>query len=668
MATSQGDSIPDSDQLTLIGAPAHKAKRVKVAEPTAATNPVAVVRIDTPVPHLDRDFDYSVPARWSDLAVVGARVRVRFAGRLMDACIVRRAPASDLATLKPIDRVVGSVPMCTTESLQLIAATANRYAGTLWDVMRTAVPPRHARAEAVLPEASHWRSSAVEHESTWSGIAHSAGLMSRIDGPEPVRAVWNSVPGTAWTDQVAELIRRVTQAESGSVLVLVPDVSDVERVCQVIAEACEAGAVAVIGAHVGPQARYSAFLRAMFGAARIVVGTRTAAFTPMPDLRLIVMWDDGDDVYADPHAPYWDAREVAALRSHLEQCHFLIGAPARTVVAQQWCESGWATSLTPEKSALAAVALRVQAVEPDDFKKDEAAAYARIPSAAWHVAQTGLKTGPVLVQVARRGYVPLLACQKCRTPAECSCGGAFALLSGSSIPVCSRCGSLASSWRCSHCGGGELRAVSIGVERTAEELGRAFPGVRIIWSQAEHMVREVSAEPALVVATPGAEPVAAAGYEAVILLDANWAGTGLGAGEAQVRRWFHAAALARPKAHVMVTAPINSASVQALVRWDSVWFAARELSERRATGLPPASRVAALEGDPGSVRDVEQSIEVVHRTLGPAELGDGKVRLLVLVDRTLGTGLSEELLRISVRRSADKAAVKVHVQLDPREL
>jgi primosomal protein N' (replication factor Y) len=476
------------------------------------------------------------------------------------------------------------------------------------------------------------------------------------------------VPGTAWTDQVAELIHRVTQAESGSVLVLVPDVSDVERVCQVIPEACEAGAVAVIGAHVGPQARYAAFLRAMFGAARIVVGTRTAAFTPMPDLRLIVMWDDGDDVYADPHAPYWDAREVAALRSHLEQCHFLIGAPARTVVAQQWCESGWATSLTPEKSALAAIALRVQAVEPDDFKKDEAAAYARIPSAAWHVAQTGLKTGPVLVQVARRGYVPLLACQKCRTPAECSCGGAFALLSGSSIPVCSRCGSLASSWRCSHCGGGELRAVSIGVERTAEELGRAFPGVRIIWSQAEHMVREVSAEPALVVATPGAEPVAAAGYEAVILLDANWAGAGLGAGEAQVRRWFHAAALARPKAHVMVTAPINSASVQALVRWDSVWFAARELSERRATGLPPASRVAALEGDPSSVREVEQSIEVAHRTLGPAELGDGKVRLLVLVDRTLGTGLSEELLRISVRRSADKAAVKVHVQLDPREL
>jgi primosomal protein N' (replication factor Y) (superfamily II helicase) len=667
-ASSQGDSIPDSDQLTLIGSPARKVKPIKVAEPIAAIDPVAVVRIDTPVPHLDRDFDYSVPARWSDLAVVGARVRVRFAGRLMDACIVRREPASDLAVLKPIDRVVGTVPMCTPETLQLISATAHRYAGTLWDVMRTAVPPRHARAEAVLPQMSDWRSSSTATESSWSGISHSAGLMERIDGAEPVRAAWNSVPGTSWATQVAELINRVTATESGSVLVLVPDVSDVDRVCRAIPEACDAGAVAVIGAHVGPQARYAAFLRAMFGAARIVVGTRTAAFTPIPDLRLIIMWDDGDDVYADPHAPYWDAREVAALRSHLANCHFLIGGPARTVVVQQWCESGWATSLTLEKSVHAAVAPRVQAVEPDDFKKDEAAAYARIPSAAWQVAQTGLKTGPVLVQVARRGYVPLLACQKCRTPAECSCGGAFALVAGSSIPMCSRCGSLASNWRCNHCGGSELRAMSVGVERTAEELGRAFPGVRIIWSQAEHMVREVSAEPALVVATPGAEPVAAAGYEAVILLDANWGRTGLGAGEAQVRRWFHAAALARPQARVMVTAPINTATVQALVRWDSVWFAARELGERRTTGLPPASRVAALEGDATSVREVEQSIEVSHRTLGPVEMGEEKVRLLVLVDRAHGTVLSEELIRISVRRSAEKTAAKVHVQLDPREL
>lgn len=629
---------------------------------------MAVVRIDTPVPHLDRDFDYAVPEKWSALAVVGARVRVRFAGRLVDACIVRRASSSDIVRLTPIERVVGSVPMCTAETLQLISATAHRYAGTFWDVVRTAVPPRHARAETSLPAASTWVNPSSANAAAWSCIGYSQGLLTRLHGADPVRAVWSTVPGVPWTEQVAELVRVVTSAEQGSVLVLVPDVGDVDRVLSAIPDAVAAGVVATTGAHVGPQARYSAFLAAMQGAARVVVGTRTAVFAPLRDLRLIVMWDDGDDVYAEPHAPYWDSREVAALRSHLDGVHLLVGGPARTVVTQQWCESGWAISLSPTKAAVSASAPRVQAVEPDDFRRDEAAAYARIPTAAWQVAQEGLRSGPVLVQVARRGYLPVLTCGSCRAPATCSCGGALAQSSGQAMPACSRCGTVAAGWRCPHCHGSQLRAGSVGVERTAEELGRAFPGVRIIWSQAERMIREVGAEPALVVATPGAEPVCASGYEALILLDAAWVGTGLGAGEGQVRRWFLAASLVRPRAKVMVTAPISAASVQALVRWDPVWFAARELDERRATGLPPASRVAALEGDLGAVQDVQRSLEVEHRALGPVEVSPDRVRLLVLVDRSVGTRLSDELGRISVRRSAEKGASKVQVQLDPREL
>ncbi len=629
---------------------------------------MAVVRIDTPVPHLDRDFDYAVPEKWSELAVVGARVRVRFAGRLMDACVVRRVADSDIAKLTPIDRVVGTVPMCTTETLRLITATAHRYVGTFWDVVRTAVPPRHARAESALPTRTAWVGPEFSGAQAWAGIGHSAGLMTRLAGDEPVRAVWNAIPGVSWTDQVADLVRVVTAAEHGSVLVLVPDAADVDRMLASIPEGVAAGAVATIGAHAGPHARYSAFLKAMRGAARIVVGTRAAVFTPMQDLRLIVMWDDGDDVYAEPHAPYWDTREVAALRSHLDGTHLMLGGPARTVVAQQWCESGWATSLTPTKEAISTAAPRVHAVEPDDFRKDEAAAYARIPSAAWQVAQEGLRTGPVLVQVARRGYLPVLSCASCRTPAICSCGGALAKSSGQAMPACSRCGTVVASWHCTECFGTQLRAGSVGVERTAEELGRAFPGVRIIWSQGERMVREVGSEPALVVATPGAEPVAAGGYEAVLLLDANWTGTGLGAGESQVRRWFHAASLARPRAPLMVTAPINASSVQALLRWDPVWFAKRELEERRATGLPPASRAASLEGEPSAVREVVEALDVEHRALGPVERDDHRVRLLILVDRAAGARLSDELARIAVRRSAEKSAAKVNVHLDPREL
>ena len=108
-------------------------------------------------------------------------------------------------------------------------------------------------------------------------------------------------------------------------------------------------------------------------------------------------------------------------------------------------------------------------------------------------------------------------------------------------------------------------------------------------------------EAGLVVATPGAEPVADGGYGAVLLLD-TWAlltRADLRAGEEALRRWLAAAALARPApagGRVVVVADGALAAVQALLRWDPAWFAARELAERRELGFPPAVRMASVTG------------------------------------------------------------------------
>jgi primosomal protein N' (replication factor Y) len=81
---------------------------------------------------------------------------------------------------------------------------------------------------------------------------------------------------------------------------------------------------------------------------------------------------------------------------------------------------------------------------------------------------------------------------------------------------------LAADWTCARCGSGQLRALVTGAARTAEELGRAFPGVPVRTSGGQHVLASVPAEPALVIATPGAEPVAPDGYAAALLLD-GWA-------------------------------------------------------------------------------------------------------------------------------------------------
>src|SRR6202012_2138505 len=93
-------------------------------------------------------FDYLVPERLADQARPGVRVRVRFAGQLTDGFLIERAAASEhQGSLRYLDRVVSAEQVLTPEIAGLARAVADRYAGTLADVLRLAVPQRHAATE-----------------------------------------------------------------------------------------------------------------------------------------------------------------------------------------------------------------------------------------------------------------------------------------------------------------------------------------------------------------------------------------------------------------------------------------------------------------------------------------------------------------------------------------
>jgi primosomal protein N' (replication factor Y) (superfamily II helicase) len=671
--------VNEAEQLPLdVGRPARprRTRAPKPAADIAASAPVAQVMIDSPVPHLDHVFDYAVPATMAATALPGARVRVRFAGRLTDGYVVGRLEAAEHAGgLKPLERVIGAEPVLTAETLALVADVAERAAGTFSDVVRAAVPPRHARAEAVSVTPAAWRADPDPDDvARWDAYDSGPALVQRLSAPAAAgtRAVWSAAPATSWAADAAALVRCVLAQPDGDVIVVVPDAADVDRCLAELADVREAGVLATLTADQGPERRYREFVRILRGGARVVVGTRASVFAPVPRLRLIVVWDDGDDALVDPQAPYWDARDVAALRSHLAGCDLVVGSPARSVATQQWCESGWARSVEPARATVRERAPAVRALAAEDAARDEAAAAARIPHRAWEVARTALRSGAVLVQVARRGYLPVLSCQSCRAIARCSCGGPLELASEQAAPHCSWCGAIAGSWRCPSCDGRRLRAVSVGAERTAEEIGRAFPGVPVVSSHAGHMVGRVPDEPRLVVATPGAEPACDPGYRAVLILDARaqLQRPTLDASEDAARRWFGAARLAAPKAPVVVTAENALAPVQALVRWDAPWLAARELTDRAAAGLPPATRIAALIGTADDIAEVAGALSVPHRLLGPVPYPaqEGRQRGLVVVDREHGAELSRQLRAITATRSARAKNRPVHVRMDPRDI
>jgi primosomal protein N' (replication factor Y) len=643
---------------------------------------VARVAVDVSLPHLDRLFDYQVPEHLAKLADPGVRVRVRFAGQLVDGFLLERVERSDHGgRLSYLERVVSPEPVLTAEVARLARAVADRYAGTLADVLRLAVPPRHARVESEsVPAAPDDIPDRPVADPAWNHYLTGPGYLRALREGRAPRAVLTMPPGEDWPARLTEAAA-ATLAGGRSVVIVVPDARDLDRLDAAMSEHLPTAPV-TLSAALGPAERYRRFLAAGRAARdaipRVVIGTRAAMFAPVATLGLVAVFDDGDDLHAEPRAPYPHTREVLLTRAQMTGSGALLAGFTRTAEAHLLLATGWAREIVPERSTLRARMPRVVPVGDDaQLAADPAAATARLPSAAWRAARDALAAAaPVLVQVPRRGYLPAVTCVACRQPARCpACAGPLALASAHASPHCRWCGHIAGDFACPHCGARKVRAAVIGVGRTAEELGRAFPDVPVRTSGGDTVLALVPDSPCLVVATPGAEPVAHSGYGAVLLLD-TWAlltRPDLRAGEEALRRWLTAACLVRPAAQggqVVVVADGGLAPVQALIRFDPGWYAERELAERRALGFPPAVRMASLTGPAAAVADFLELVELPGGAtlLGPVQISGDTERVLLRVTRSAGPALAAALHAAAGVRSASKATDPVRIRIDPLDL
>ncbi|MDR6987171.1 primosomal protein N' (replication factor Y) [Paenarthrobacter nitroguajacolicus] len=590
--------------------------------PLAETDPVARVVLESSLPHLDRPFDYSVPAVLAEAAAPGVRVKVKFNGQELNGYITERRTTSDAAhPLTALHKVVSPVAVLTPAIAELAARVAARYAGTLSDVLRTAIPPRIAKVEkellsgdsdeAVLDPAPDSGAHA------WASYSNGAPYLQHLASGGSPKAVLTALQGfgpEGWPALVASAVAAVRSSGRGAVVV-VPDYRDLEQLEAALERVLPKSDVARLTADDGQTPRYRNFLRLLNGSAGVAIGTRSAAYAPVRDLGLVVCWDDGDDLHIEQRAPYAHTREVLLLRAEQENAACLMASHSRSTELQRLVEMQWAVPIEAPRNVVRSTVPRVlNTADSFEQERDPLARIARLPGSAWRAAKEGLERGPVLVQVARAGYAPSLVCETCRELARCNaCQGPLAVSSGSAVPACRWCSTPAPQWRCTHCNGTRLRRGAAGVMRTAEELGRAFPGKAVVTSSGEHIKATVPDTAALVVATVGAEPVAPGGYAAALLLDGNslLRRENLRAGEDTVRRWFNAAALVKPAREgglVVITAD-DTVATGALLRWDAPGFASRELALRKELHLPPAVRVASITGTRADVGHFADAFE-----------------------------------------------------------
>lgn len=647
--------------------------------------PIARVLPLLGVPHLDRLFDYSVPESLRDAAQPGVRVRVRFAGRLVNGLIVerRRQPVHDGA-VKPLERVVSPVVVCPPDLWKHVDELAARSAGVRSDILRAAIPPRHAAAEkaGLFASGAAWedlvgslvpidemRSNALQSARVaWAPYKDASLLTEMLSG----HAVRGSVLCLASQDPAylaACLVAAVAwNAPQPGALVVVPNQRELDRVASYMSEWMSDAQVTHMSATAGSHARYRRYLSIVHGQARVVVGTRSASLLPIQNLGLVVVLGESDESLIDPRAPYLNARDVAKFRAEHSGASFVTIGVHRSAELQQWVENGEMESIEPPRHVAKAALPAIRALGEDDLQR-EREAYARgarVPGIAFHAIRQALDAdSAVLVQVPRRGYAPALSCASCRTPARCRhCNGPLELPAGSSVgsgvPRCRWCGAAEGNFTCQTCGNHGVRMTVVGQERTAEELGRAFPGVPIVLSGGDHVLDRVHDTARIVVATPGAEPRAR--YGCAVMLD-PWITLGredLRAQEHAIRQWMHAVALVRPSSEggvAVLTADASLAAVRSVIGWDPGRSAAEELEQRRCAHFPPATSVAAVDG---SAESIEQLLAVWERPgtaelLGPVELPPG-VRLPAGMDKSQAHRARRLLVRVPHEQSLELGA------------
>ena len=376
----------------------------------------------TPLPQLDRLFEYRVTQEQQDLIAVGTRVKVPLgrSKQLLDGFVVALAATAEYqGELADLAEVVSETPVLTPDVYQLCRAIADRQAVAIGDVLRLAIADRSVAVEKsfmALPENAQIKHAFDPNEISTHNAASSYPLATSQNQPAAVRSTALANPRVvafaggyypAWVQLFLERAHEQSQLGKSSLLV-VPDFRDQH----LLLEAAQALGLANVVNYSTEQVkskRYAAFLQALAQKPSIVIGSRAAVYAPSHQIGLIAIWDDGDSNHWEHNSPYIHSREAALIRQSQIGCNLLIASHSRSAEAQRLVEIGY---LNDEVASFN---------RPNLAVSDEGY---RIDGLAYKTIREGLASGPVLVQVGAKGNSVSAYCQTCSSRALCKeCNG-----------------------------------------------------------------------------------------------------------------------------------------------------------------------------------------------------------------------------------------------------
>lgn len=507
----------------------------------------------------------------------------------------------------------------------------------------------------------------------------------------------DGVTGSGKTEVYLQLMRNVLDA-GRQVLILVPEIGLTPQLVKRLSSRLGV-APAVLHSNLTDRARLSSWRSARSGAAKLVVGTRSAVFTPMPDVGLIVIDEEHDHSFKQQEGLRYSARDLAIARAKRHDIPIILGSATPTLEVLQHCRSGNFVRLELPVRAGGASPPEFRLVDLTRVPADDGLSEPLIKAIRSHLG----KEGQALIFLNRRGFAPTLICASCGHIAECDrCDSRMTVHARDRILRCHHCGaSRPLDESCAECGA-VVRPLGEGTERLEDALRKHFPDHRIDRIDSDSMQRRGAIGEALEKAAQGDADILVGtqmlskGHHfpkltlvGVVNADQGLFGTDFRSAERMAQSIIQVAGRAGRESRqgevIIQTAFPENPFWPCLVEGGYAQIAGDALSEREDARWPPFTWLALIRSAAHSKNDAHAFLDVAKkridarqqdylRVLGPVDAPmarrAGRYRAQLLLQSSDRKSLHAVLTDLRPALEAEPTARKVRwsIDVDPIEL
>ena len=430
-----------------------------------------IAEVAIPVP-LHNTFDYLCAERFE----IGARVKVPFGRKKVTGVVLAQKDKSQFEKLKQVEEVIDNEALLSNDILEFLMWSANYYHHPVGEVINNAIPKNLRNGHPALikkPSEKNYKSSSNAFELTIEQIHAINEIVKNLESFNGF--LLHGVTGSGKTEVYLNITEKVIQA-GGQVLVLVPEIGLTPQMISRFEERID-GRVVAVHSQLNETQRQDAYLMAKNGDANVILGTRSAIFTPMPNLGLVIVDEEHDGSFKQQSNFRYSARDLSFMRAKFANVPLILGTATPSLETLKNVSEKKLTRLTLSSRPGEAILPDVHLI--DMRSQNSEALSIPLISKIKHYLGLGKQ---VMLFINRRGYAPIYYCLDCGWQSECTnCDSKLVYHRSINRLKCHHCGiEKAPESSCPSCRSGSLKILGYGTERLEENLETHFPETEVI--------------------------------------------------------------------------------------------------------------------------------------------------------------------------------------------